>query len=1158
VRDYGKLPLSFEANRGQTDPRVQFLSRGEGFTLFLAGDRAVLKLQSGTSSGNSSDVSSTALFMNLVGSRANIRASGEQLLPGRSNYFMGSDPSKWRRNLETYRKVRYTGVYEGVDLVYYGTQGQLEYDFVVAPHADPAKIRLRFAGARPAVDASGDLVLSFGANSVRFRKPMLYQEVQGVRRLVGGTFIIAADSQEVSFRTGIYDHNRELVIDPVLAYSSYLGGSSQQSVINGMALNAAGDIYVTGITNAVDYPTTPGVTQPTCPAPMTGLTKCGPSSASAAFVSKIAANGQSLIYSTYLGGSGAGYGLGGSSTNAGGNGSDSGRSIAVDANDNAWVLGSTLSNNFPITSDAILPFCSPVAVGFNFNTGQYYGTYSGCARYNSGGEYVYGSNSMFLVKFNPAGTGILYGTFLGDSDGTYPAAVALDSTGNVYVAGVTVIGSNAPFAGTGSYNYPSTSNAFQPLGLASNGINAIVTELSPDGHTFLYSTYFHGPTTTTEAEALAVSGGKIYVGGYTLDPALPTTAGAVSSTCQTGGGSACAPNGFVAGFDPTQSGTASLVFSTYLNGKHLSASGVAATNSNVTALAADAAGNVYAGGSNQYIDYPTTPGVLQPTCYTNGGKDFCGTGFVTKLSPLGAMVWSTFYGSPSGSGQYGVAALALDAADDVYITSNADGAGDLPLNNGFQGYTSGVAYVTELSSDASHVVFGSFYGGGADVYPTGIAVDANNNIFLSGYTVADLPLVNAYQSTNGGGFNEGFFAKISEPALMTANTGTTPQSAGLSSPFGTPLSVTVTDASNVPLTGVVVTFTAPTSRASGTFANGTNTTQATTNASGIATASSFTANGIAGSYNVVATASGPPATDFALTNVRVALAKVTLSPASVLGGNSTTANTVTLAAAAPTSGATITLTSSDPAVAAVPPSVTVAGGATVSPQFTITTTAVAAVTSVTITASDGASQKTATLSVRPAVLTAVTLSPKTVVGGKSTTGNTVTLNGLAPSAGAVVTLSSSDPTVASVPPSVTVAAGTTVSPTFTITTTAVATQTSVTISATYNGTTKTAILTVDAPQVVSLRLSPASVKGGRSTTNNTVTLNGPAPAGGAAVTLTSGDPAVAAVPATVTVAAGATSATFKITTTAVTSNTVVSITATYGGGSKAANLTVTP
>jgi hypothetical protein len=213
---------------------------------------------------------------------------------------------------------------------------------------------------------------------------------------------------------------------------------------------------------------------------------------------------------------------------------------------------------------------------------------------------------------------------------------------------------------------------------------------------------------------------------------------------------------------------------------------------------------------------------------------------------------------------------------------------------------------------------------------------------------------------------------------------------------------------------------------------------------------------------------------------------------------------------------------------------------------------------VTIQASDGVNHKTAFLTVKPAVLTAVKLSPRTVVGGKSTAGNTVTLNGPAPAAGDVVTLSSSDPAVAGVPDSVTVPAGATVSPVFTITTTAAAAQTSVTISATYDGATRTATLTVDPPQAAAVKLSPASVTGGQSTTHNAVVLDGPAPAGGAIVMLTSGNSAVAAVPATVTVASGATYATFAITTTAVTADTVVPVTATFGGASVMANLTVTP
>jgi hypothetical protein len=307
-----------------------------------------------------------------------------------------------------------------------------------------------------------------------------------------------------------------------------------------------------------------------------------------------------------------------------------------------------------------------------------------------------------------------------------------------------------------------------------------------------------------------------------------------------------------------------------------------------------------------------------------------------------------------------------------------------------------------------------------------------------------------------------------------------------------------------------VTFAAPASGANAALSAG----SAVTGSNGTA-AITASADATSGSYTVTAGVYGLSAS-FSLTNV--ALSSLKLSPASV----------------------------------------TVAGGSTVSAPFTITTTGVGASTRVTITASDGTNKKTGTLTVKPALPASVKLSPKSVVGGKSTTNNTVTLNGLAPAGGDVVTLSSSNPAVAAVPVSVTVAAGANKSAPFTITSTAVGVATPVTISATYGGVTKTASITVNAAELVSLRLSPASVRGGHSTTHNTVTLNGEAPAGGAVVSLGSGNSTVASVPATVTVPAGATSATFTIQTTTVTEDTVVAITASYNGVSKPENLTVTP
>jgi hypothetical protein len=510
---------------------------------------------------------------------------------------------------------------------------------------------------------------------------------------------------------------------------------------------------------------------------------------------------------------------------------------------------------------------------------------------------------------------------------------------------------------------------------------------------------------------------------------------------------------------------------------------------------------------------------------------------VLKMPDFDTGAWYDVALAANGSGTYNVTGVT---GPNAIANTNPFGIFYTPLGSDQfaspsvlvnQGYTGPIwAYTLDSNGNPSGAGV-SFIGG--SFYPYGATLDP-----LTGDMVfVDLDTELVYEV-------QGF-----SPATLTATAGT-PQSAIVNQQFATPLTVTLNNPYGAPISGVTVNFAAPSSGATAELSAAT----AVTGADGTASVTA-SANGTAGPYAVTATLYGYSAT-FSLTNV--ALQSVTLSPTSVIGGNSTTANTVALSSGAPTGGATIALSSSDPSVASVPASVMVTGGSTVSAPFTISTTAVSASTHVSITAGMGTDMKRATLTVKPAALTAVRLAPMSIVGGKSTTGNTVTLNGQAPAGGAVVTLSSSDPSVASVPASVTVAPGATTSPVFTITTTAVAAQTPVTISATYDGVTKTAVLTVDPPVLASLRLSPATVKGGHSTVNNTVTLTGQAPTGGAAVMLTSGDPAVAMPPTMVTVAAGATSATFTITTTPVTSTTVVPITATFGGVSKIANLTVTP
>jgi hypothetical protein len=511
-----------------------------------------------------------------------------------------------------------------------------------------------------------------------------------------------------------------------------------------------------------------------------------------------------------------------------------------------------------------------------------------------------------------------------------------------------------------------------------------------------------------------------------------------------------------------------------------------------------------------------------------------------------------------GAGDFKIVSYDSVTWNNATLTPNANGTYDLaavtPTVNGQYTSTEGITYVPLGSAQFSTPsVLVSVYGQGAVFAYT---LDSDGNLTGTGSEFMSLPnaMSATYDPITGDailstwGAATVYEVKGFKGGKVTATSGGS-QSAVVGKAFANPLTVTVKDPFGKPLAGVKVTFTAPTSGASATLSS----SSKVTGSNGTATITA-TANATAGSYSVTAKVYGA-AVSFPLTNV--ALSALTLSPASVVGGLSTTANTLTITSAAPTGGATITLSSSNPAVAAPPASVTVAAGSTVSAPFTITTTAVTSTKQVTITASDGTNTKTGTLTVKAALLSAVNLSPKTVVGGKSTTANTVTLNGPAPSGGAVVALTSSAPTVATPPVSVTVPAGATTSPAFTITTKAVTTATPVTIFGNYNGTAKSAVLTVNPPALASLNQAAPSMKGG-STARFTVTLSGPAPAGGAVVMLTSNNAALASPPTTVTVPAGATSAAFTITTTAVSANTGVSITATYGGATKAANLMVTP
>jgi beta-propeller repeat-containing protein len=666
-RAYCKLQLHFEANRGQTHDDVRFLARGPGYSLFLTPTDAVLTLIKPESlarkpahgrSAPREQATGTVLHMKFAGANRASRVAGLEELPGKANYFIGSDPAKWRTNVPTYAKVQYRDVYPGIDLVYYGNQRQLEYDFVVRRGADPTRIVLGFQGAdKVEVDVQGDLVLHTAAGPIRQQKPVIYQEVGGVRKEIPGGYVLKGKHQ-VGFKVARYDARQPLVIDPVLFYSTFLGGSGEDSS-PAIAVDAAGNAYVTGRTFSPDFPTTAGAFQ----------ASFGDGSFHA-FVTKLNSSGSALVYSTYLGGSGA----------------DAGSGIAVDTSGQAFVTGNTNSSNFPTTTTAFQTTyggggcCDAFVTQLNAaGSGLVYSTYLGgsgddegnaIAVDPAGNAYVSGLTDStnlpttagafqtthaggfdaFVTKLDPAGASLVYSTYLGGggSDGGSSNGIAADASGNAYVTGT-----------TDSTDFPTTMGAFQTT--YGGGISdAFVTKLDPAGAALVYSTYL-GRSGEDWGSAIAVeAAGNAYLTGGTFSPDFPTTMGAFQTIY--GGGIS---DGFVTKLN--SSGSA-LVYSTYLGGSGGDAG---------FGIAVDTAGKAFVAGNTNSSNFPTTMTAFQRT-YGGGG---CCDAFVTQLDAAGsALVYSTYLG---GSGNDGGSAIAVDAlpGSNAYVTGFTNSA-DFPTTEG--------------------------------------------------------------------------------------------------------------------------------------------------------------------------------------------------------------------------------------------------------------------------------------------------------------------------------------------------------------------------------------------------------------------------------------------------------------------------------------------
>ena len=698
---YGNLPISFEPNVGQSQNQVKFLAHATGYSLFLTPSETVLLLREVQKSDRQAagDISQrlrgAVLGIKFLNANSRAELSASNKLTGRVNYLLGNDPVGWHTNVPTFERVTQHELYPGIDLVYYGNQRQLEYDFVVSPQANPDAIRMSFSGSsRVRVDTQGNLVVSVATGDLQMRRPVAYQEQpNGERQLVAASYVVRGP-RRAGIALGKYDPTRQLIIDPILEYSTYLGGTNIDSG-NGIAVAQDKTAFIAGGTFSTNFPTAHPL-QPN---------HGGPDDFSRdAFVSKISADGSTLLYSTYLGGTDE----------------DVANGIAVDTFGNAYVTGTTISANFPVTPGS-----------FNTECG---GDGSCGATLNPHNAVV---SNAFVTKLNPEGSALIYSGFLGEYEPVKGQAITVDANQVAYVTGQTgpnqtptvpIIPPNVP-----PPPFPITPNAAQPI--IGGATDAFLSKISATGTTILYSTYIGGENEDYAFGIAVDANSNAYVTGLTYSTTFPVTGGAFQSANQGAGdafltkistaggpflystllggpgldqGNAVAvdPNGnaflagqissggfvsprayggngdaFVAKFNSSLSGAASLVFFTYLGGS-------LADTANGIAL--DSSGNIYVAGSTVSADFPVVGAVFQPT-YGGGNAD----AFVAKLDPTGSILYSSFLGGSNTDSAFGI---AVDSDGSAYVTGQTCSL-DFPLTNPEQASAGGNcdAFVTKVS-----------------------------------------------------------------------------------------------------------------------------------------------------------------------------------------------------------------------------------------------------------------------------------------------------------------------------------------------------------------------------------------------------------------------------------------------------------------------------
>ncbi|MDX6557960.1 MAG: hypothetical protein QOF72_1009, partial [Blastocatellia bacterium] len=794
---YGRLPLSFEANRGQVDASVKYLARGSGYSLFLTPHEAVLSLSTASSAFQLDDQETdqgdkrrhqanegapterSVLRMMVVGGSAQPLVAGKDELPGKSNYFIGKDPQKWQKGISSFAKVKYQGIYSGIDLTYYGNQQQLEYDFAIQPGADPKQIALSFAGAdQISVDDRGDLVLTVQGREVRQQKPFAYQEVDGARREIASRYSLTSKN-EIGFELGEYDATRALVIDPVLVYSTYFGGAGADAA-TAITVNSAGEAFITGTTASINFP---------------GTSLLGASTSNGdAYVAKVNAAGTAIVFASYFGGDNP----------------DFANAITLDQSGNIYVAGSTQSFNFPTAGT---PYQATKKGGSQMKKstdgGANYGTINtGLSSANINGVAVSPSdpNTAFVTSLGGEG---LYKTIDGgahwaSSRGTIPDsgnnAVAIDPTNpaNVYVAAcgpggvyrsndggaswsaTSVIGAcmntiitdatGTIYAGgfDGQGLHKSTNGGVNwttiPIGGASASVIALAVAPGTPGVIYaglnaggVYKSTDFGQTWTATAlntggsfdDSLAVDpvNSQIVYAGIDQHLYVTTNGGAGWSAV---GNLGIASNGFPTAImiAPTLP-TATVYVGSTTNGV-LQSTDNGATWSPANVSTDDISMLAYA---------PTSVSTLYIAAFS--GSD----SFVTKFDPTGSsLIYSTYLGggtaSDRGDKDDQANGIVVDPSGNAYVVGVADTV-DFPTQNplgGFGGQSD--AFVSKLDANGSNLLFSTTLGGNTTDICTSVALSPAGGVYLSGQTLGAFPTVNAVQGSFGGGSRDAFVVRL--------------------------------------------------------------------------------------------------------------------------------------------------------------------------------------------------------------------------------------------------------------------------------------------------------------------------------------------------------------------------------------------------------------